>query len=266
MPPVGTGVEVLAAAQTWNITGFYYELFKEKFLQNVLTSTNADLVLSYANQYNLKEVSDACKAISPNNSVLSTTTPRKRQRMCLVSISTYIEPLEITIPFEPTERDISVSFKKEIWNKFMFKAISGCYSIIGFQVQLNEELILKKDQKEENKSMLKIDYSITNVNGDTKIEGTAEKPLRSINIIYFKEPLVIKPNEEGTITVETDIEPYLCSASAHLKKKLRNKTSGGELDLIMESNRKVPNPERNVFLVGIFFYHVTKFPKNIRKQ
>lgn len=260
-PQVVTGMEVLALAQTWNATNFY-KIFQEKFLQNVLTSTNVALVLSYASQYNLKEVVDACKDISPDNAVLSATTPRKRQKICLVSISTYMEPLEIIIPFEPIEADISASFKKGISNKFIFRAISGCYSIKGFQVQLNEEYLSKKDQKEENKSMLEIDYSIKN--GNEEIEGRAEKPLCSINVIHFKKPLVIKPKEVGEITVETEIEPYLCSA--HLENKLRIKSSDSELELIMESNRKVPNPERKLFLVGKFFYHVTEFPKKTGKQ
>lgn len=259
MPSVITGVEVLAVAQTWNATDFY-KLFQEKFLQNVLTSTNVGLVLSYANQYNLKEVVDACKDISPDNAVPCATTPRRRQNMCFVTISTYTEPLEITIPFEPTETHISASFKKGIRNKFLFKAISGCYSITGFQVQLNEEYILKKDQKVENKNMLEIDFSIKNVNSNQKIEGSAKKPLRSINIIHFKKCLVLKPKEIGEITVETEIEPYLCSSHLGKENKLTIKNSLSELELIMESNWKVPNPERKLFLVRKFFYHVTEFP------
>lgn len=253
MPSPHVGVEALAAAQSWKMRSFI-EKFQSKFLQKVLTPQNADAVFSQAYHFNLTEICDACQTVASGNVVLNNSASKRKQKICFVSISTYIEPLEITFSIQPVKQGVGkqylmTCFERHIVNTITFEVISGSYTIKGFQIQLTEA------ENGENKSKIEIDYCVKNISNNRVVEHrTEEKPVRPINIIYFKNDLILNPKEVGEIRVEVDTKQNLCSVGKEETILFQN--HDGKFNLAMESSLKLNGADMKLFVVGKLFYHV----------
>lgn len=245
------GVEILAAAQSWEIKELQKE-FQDYFVKQFLSESNALDIYSICYLFGLKEICDICKNIAKSSNDWNVASIRYNPRKCNIKVSTYREALEYPIHLYSVMKEFTDNFNKSIDNNIVFEAISGCFIITGIEITLNME-----KGKINNSSDLKIFYSAENITEKKYIkEQTAYKPLRPTNIIYFEEGLVVKPKEKARISIYTDIKPCLCLTFKN--ESVRQKSPEGEFLLTLQSNFKVQNSDRKRFFIGKIFYHVKK--------
>lgn len=251
------GIEVLAATRSWEIYSLH-EKFKDYFIDKAVTPSNVSVLFSYANKYGLHEICNVCKNIAPPNVSLNPQTSRRDKR-CFITVSTYVSPRECSFPFNPLVGDLQLSFERHIKNTIQFKAVSGCYKIVGFQLQLNADHLISKTGRGDK---LNICYNANNKNFRQEIQQSVEKVLRPINIVYLNKGLIVNSREMGEIVVEVDVKPYLCSASAdiEIKKCIPNNKniSVKEFKVVLLSSFSLRNSELKLFFIKKLFYHVIK--------